>query len=136
MLRTAVDTSILLDVFGADKKYGETSLKALIHCLEQGTLVACEVVWAEIRPKFQSRNELLGVADGLSLVYEPLTQDSALKAGEVMKEYRERGGKRDKMIPDFLIAAHALIQTDRLITRDRGFYRRYFSSLKIIEPGN
>jgi hypothetical protein len=37
-------------------------------------------------------------------------------------------------VPDFLVGAHALERADALLTRDRGFYRRYFKGLRIIEP--
>ena len=39
-----------------------------------------------------------------------------------------------RVIPDFLIGAHAQITADRLLARDRGYLRDYFKKLKVLEP--
>jgi predicted nucleic acid-binding protein len=52
-------------------------------------------------------------------------------AGGKWAMYRQLGGKRERIITDFLIGAHATLRAERFLTRDRGFYRSYFSSLHI-----
>ena len=43
-------------------------------------------------------------------------------------------GKRGRVVPDFLIAAHAQLLADRLLARDRGYYRDYFARLVLWDP--
>lgn len=47
--------------------------------------------------------------------------------------HRGRSLRAARLVPDFLIGAHAQLRGGRLLTRDRGFYRRFFSKLRIIE---
>jgi predicted nucleic acid-binding protein len=59
---------------------------------------------------------------------------TARTAGATWRQYRRDHGKRDRLIADFLVGAHAATQCDRLLTRDRGFYRSYFQQLTIVDP--
>ena len=131
---TAIDTSVLLDLFGADPEFGPQSREAVRRCLVEGSIIASEVVWAETTAFFPTPNAGQKAMEGLGVQFVPLDLKSALAAGDLFKEYRSRGGKRDRVIADFLIGAHARQFSQRLLTRDRGFYRSYFKQLRIIEP--
>jgi hypothetical protein len=134
-VRTAVDTSVLLDVFSESPRFLKTSRESLLVALSQGSLVACDIVWAEARAHFPSHTAFEKAMSTLGVVFDACDRESAAIAGEAWKRYRETGGPRDAIISDFLVAGHALARADRLATRDRGFTRTYFVKLKILEPG-
>jgi predicted nucleic acid-binding protein len=131
---TAVDTNVLLDVFGADPKFAPASAEALRRCLREGALVASEVVWAETANMFRDSVPFQDAMDKLSASFSPMTEGAAIKAADAWRRYRANGGSRERIAADFLIAGHALVVADRLLTRDRGFYRKYFSRLRILDP--
>jgi predicted nucleic acid-binding protein len=131
---TAVDTNVLLDVFGADPDFGQRSAEALRACLREGRLVACEVVWAETASFFPSPAAARGPMERLEVGFSPLDVEAALAASGAWRKHRAKGGRRERVAADFLIGAHAQLHADRLLTRDRGFYRACFSGLKILDP--
>ncbi len=130
---TAVDSNVLLDVLTGDPLHGEASRRALRASRIGGAVTACEVVWAETVGWFDGDAGRDAVSQ-LTIDFDPMRLDAALAAGRVWRKYRTSGGSRQRLIADFLIGAHAMTQADRLLTRDRGFYRRYFGELDIVDP--
>jgi predicted nucleic acid-binding protein len=131
---TAIDSNVILDVLVGDRTHGPTSADALRRALGAGSLIACEVVWAELAAAFDSRGAVTTTLGRLGIEYSPVERDQALAAGEAWRRYRRGGGPRERLIGDFLVGAHAAGRAERLLTRDRGFYRRCFSELHVLDP--
>ena len=133
---TAVDTNVLVDVFAADPVFGERSADALRACATEGRLVACEIVWAEVATVFPEADAAADALATLGIDYHATAAPTALIAGARWRDYRRRGDTRQRLVADFLIGAHAAADADRLLTRDRGFYRTYFKGLEILDPSD
>jgi predicted nucleic acid-binding protein len=130
---TAVDSSVLLDVLLNDPRHAPASVKALRRAAAEGSLILCDVVLAEVAPTLAPADMPQFLSDW-NLTFVPSSQSSAILAGEMFRTYLQRGGKRGRVVPDFLVAAHAQTLAERLLARDRGYYRDYFTQLKLWDP--
>jgi predicted nucleic acid-binding protein len=129
---TAVDTNVLLDVFLPDKRFAKSSANLLKQAYDEGALVICDIVYAELAPQFGDRRNLDRALTTINVSCSSLDPGTAFLAGQRWSEYIRAGGKRERIITDFLIGAHALTKADRFLSRDRGFYKSYFSDLQIL----
>ena len=83
---TAIDTSVLLDLFAADPAHVAASQVAVRSCLQEGSLVVCEVVLAELRPHFRDDAPLMEALAKLGVEYIPMSREGALLAGRVWRQ--------------------------------------------------
>lgn len=130
----AIDSSVLIDLLTGEPAASESAESSLRQALGIGPVVVCDIVLAEITTALQRGAESLEALEDMGIGYLPLEARSAIRAGEMQRRYRQRGGQRERTIPDFLVGAHAMLQCSALITRDGGFFRDYFKGLKVIVP--
>ena len=132
---TAVDTSVLIDVGVEDAARAREAAQALEACASEGPLVVCDVVLAEFARGFPPDEDPARWMSDYGIAYDPILEETAVAAGRIHARHSESSGQRSRRaVADLLIGAHALRQANRLLTRDRGFYRDYFRGLRVIEP--
>ena len=131
---SALDSNVLIDIFADDARYASASLAAVRTAGRAGSLVVCEIVLAEVARYFDALDQLTSVLDRLSVAREPIGEAGCFLAGAAFRRYRQRGGERERELADFLIAAHALTQANRLAASDRGYLRRWFPKLRLLAP--
>ena len=131
---TAVDTSVILDVMTGDSRFESLSEIALRKAQTEGKLIVCECVVAEVFPALNDLGNFKEFLTDWHLDFSAMNFESALLAGTYFAEYLSRGGNTKRVVPDFLIGAHAVVCADRLLARDRGYLKDYFKSLEVWDP--
>jgi len=132
-MRTAIDSSVLWSLIKEETGW-EAWAEALQGAASEGPLLVTAVTFAELSPSAGAPATLTGFLNRLGIRYDDIREEAAFLAGSTFKAYRLRGGPRQHLVPDFLIAAHAQVQADRLAAKDRGYLRRWFPHLRLLEP--
>jgi predicted nucleic acid-binding protein len=130
----ALDSSVLFDILIGDPVYAEASEQCIADALAREDVVVCDAVVAEVQAMLDTSISLMDTLTSLGIRYLPTQEAAAMRAGHMNKRFRARGGKRERVVADFLIGAHALLQCDGLVTRDEGFFRDYYKGLKVVVP--
>jgi len=132
---SALDSSIILDVLTGPAKFADAAEALLRQAAQDGKLIINECVLAEIRPAFVRDSDIEEFLADWEIEFTPSSRESALLAGRLFAGYLSRGGKGGRVVADFLIGAHAQQHADRLLARDRGYLRDYFTKLTVTRPG-
>ncbi len=92
-------------------------------------------MWAEVATAYgHAIADLSEILNRINLQFSAMTIEASLESAGCWYAYRQQGGSRERIVPDFLIGGHAFVQCDRLLTRDRGFYRDCFEELVVEAP--
>lgn len=130
----SLDTNIIADLLSSSDSVESDWSRRSYDIAERSDVLVCNpIVLAEIAAGSDRIDDLLGDLDDLHVEVLPLTIEAAFAGGLAFGEYRRRGGKRDRMLPDFLIAGHAEALGAVLMTRDRRI-GTYFPDLNLITP--
>ncbi len=129
-----VDTNVVMDVLENEQTpHGDWSRRVFAREAGGGSLVSNMIVAAELSGQVR---DVAGLAEMFSTAEVKLLEldlATAYRAGAAFRLYRQRGGKRTTILPDFIIAAHAETIGAKLMTRDRGL-ATYFPDLTLITP--
>lgn len=129
-----VDSNVLLDVLTADPSWSGWSADHLQSVLDAGPVVINAIVYGEIAFAVQRIEESDELLPAHLYDYRPIPREAAFLAARAHALYRERGGQRHTILPDFLIGAHALVEGLSLLTRVQRRYRTAFPGLTLITP--
>lgn len=121
-MRTALDSSVLLLL--ARKQPGWQAWRDRLQtAASEGELLISPIAFAEFSIAYPDAATAQADLDRLHVVYDPITPATAYLAGQLFLRYRRSGGPSLNLIPDFLIAAHASVQADRLAALGCGYLR-------------
>jgi len=132
-MRTALDSSVLIQLYRKQPGW-EVWRELLAKAATEGELIISPVAFAEYSTAYPTVASVQADLARIQVIYEPIKPEAAYLAGQVFLRYRREGGPRQHLIPDFLIAAHASTQADRLAAIDRGYLRTYFPDLPLLQP--
>jgi predicted nucleic acid-binding protein len=129
-----VDTNVLIDVLEDDPRWADWSIRQLRAQAQVHELAINPIIYAELSLAFARYEALDAMVARLGLVLREVPRPALFLAGKAFARYRKAGGSKTGVLPDFLIGAHAAVETWPLLTRDAQRYRAYFPSVELLTP--
>ncbi len=137
-MRSAIDTNVISALWSKEPAAAGMS-DLLFLAGQEGSLAICAPVYAE----------LLAYPGASKTFVDTFLQDTQIeiqfnfslnvwsRAGEAFSAYaerrrRERAGQPKRLLVDFIVGSHALLQADRLLTLDGNRYRTAYPELKLL----
>jgi predicted nucleic acid-binding protein len=136
-MRTALDTNIVSALW-SNESSASAIAKRLGNAKQDGAVLISGVVYCELLAYPNATEAYVnGFGSDTGITVDLQLQDAAwIEAGRRFANYsaRRRKSKAEspkRLLADFLIGAHALMQADRLMTLDSRRYRQDFPELRL-----
>lgn len=129
-----VDTNVVLDVVEDDREWAGWSQAQLDAASLTQAIAINAIIYSELSLAFRRIEELEAMLEQAGFRFEPIPREALFLAGKVFLQYRQRGGTKTGVLPDFFIGAHAAVADVPLLTRDTARYETYFPDVQLISP--
>jgi predicted nucleic acid-binding protein len=137
---TSIDTNVIVAFWDADDALHRTARRALEAAFERGSLVTSGVVYAELLAvpgRTEAFLDEFYAHTGIMTEWE-LAETVWREAGAAFQRYaarrrKQKGTQPRRILTDFVIGAHALVNDYKLLTLDAGIYQASFPRLSIAE---
>src|SRR5271168_2497609 len=137
-MRTALDTNIL-SLFWSGGPLAATTAAQLSKARKDGALVVSAPVFVELSAiptgdaqRVEKLLREMNVAVDFNLEADVWRLAATTFAAYAIRRRRSGGGSPKRLPADFVIASHALLRADRLMTRDANRYAVDFPNLRLI----
>ena len=136
---TALDTNILVALLEGEKSSEIIVKRALQDASKIGRLVICGAVFAELMASPRRTEAFLsdfcsdtGVSVDWSEGEQVWRSAGRAYARYAVNRRRQKSGVPRRILTDFVIGAHALVNRHSLLTADTRIYRTAFPKLKLV----
>ncbi|NHN39775.1 type II toxin-antitoxin system VapC family toxin [Pseudomaricurvus alcaniphilus] len=130
-----VDSCVITDLCDPYSSWYEWSANTLEQLDPNHTFVINPIIYTECSIGFETIEEVENLIAKLAFDCKAIPREALFLAGKAFLHYRRRKGKKDNVLPDFFIGAHAAVKNYKLITRDKGRFSTYFPTVDLIMPG-
>jgi len=139
-MTTAIDTNVIVALWDAEDTLHRTARAALDKAFNEGTLVISGAVYAELMAapgRTEAFVDRFCEETGIAVEWE-IGEKAWRAAGTAFQSYavrrrKQKGAEARRILADFVIGAHALVNGYKLLTLDAGIYQASFPRLGIVE---
>lgn len=128
------DTSVLIDVVRDDPIWGLRARLALDAASANDDVVINDVIYAELSTRYPTIEAFEATLSSVPLKHRPMPRRALFLAAKAFQLYRQRGGAKTSVLPDFFIGAHAAVTGAALLTRDPARVAAYFPTVMLLSP--
>jgi len=137
-MTTAIDTNVIVALWDAEDSLHRAARAALDKAFNEGTLVISGAVYAELMAapgRTEAFVDRFCEETGIGVEWE-IGERVWRAAGTAFQGYaarrrKQKGAEARRILADFVIGAHALVNGYKLLTMDAGIYQASFPKLAI-----
>jgi len=137
-MTTAIDTNVIVALWDAEDTLHRAARAALDKAFNEGTLVISGAVHAELmaapgrtEPFVDRFCAETGIAVEWEIGERVWRSAGAAFQGYALRRRKQKGAEARRILTDFVIGAHALVNGYKLLTLDAGIYQASFPRLAI-----